>query len=241
MSLTLKVAHICNHSVLTTTEKKDTVTFIKSDSSTDIFSDTTISEVDYIIDDNDFLLFPKQHFNIVGSNKIEWVMDENERPISGSPLTMIFYSTKTVSKSYDSADCVRCGGNGWYTSTASASDVSIDLATGIDKLLQDFLKILLTDSRHYVMGTSLKAIIGEITRTDTDIKTAIVRAVREAETLLKRIQYEMLLEQKEVPSEELLKSVIIDEIEQMDPGEGYYVLLSLVNESSYALSIGLNL
>lgn len=237
MSITLKVVHTCSHIVPTTTNTKESITFLKSSSSIDIFKDATIGRIEYI-KHNGKLYFPNQHFKLSGVNQIYWAV--SNRPAEGETLVMNFYSEKTLSQSYESENCPRCLGNGWYVSVAS-SDLAIELATGLDKLIQDFLKILLTDSRYYVSGTSLASVVGEIIRSDTDVASMISTAIREAETKLKRIQYEMLLDSKEVSDSELLRSVTIDEVTRLDSNDGYYIMLTLINEESYAVSIGVDL
>lgn len=238
MSTTLKVVHVCTHAVPTTTNTKESITFFKSNSNIDIFKDATIDRIEYI-KHNGLLYFPNQHFKLSGTNQIRWTRPD--RPEEGEVLTINFYSKKVINQSYEAENCARCSGNGWYVAAASSSDLAIEIATGIDKLLQDYLKILLTDSRYYVSGTSLRSVVGEVVRSDTDVASMISTAIREAETKLKRIQYEMLLDSKEVSDEELLRSVTIDEVTRFDSNDGYYVMLTLINENSYAVSIGVDL
>lgn len=242
MSDTFKIVHVCEHSIPQTSKTTETISVQRAASGdTDTVNLSRIDRV-LLIETTGFCRFPDVHFQLSGQNKIKWICPEVIRPAASSTYLARVETARAIQTSFDPDNCERCGGNGWYVGVISNDDASMALTTGTDKLVQDFMKVLLTDSRSYINGTALRSVLGATMSANGDeIKSVVTLAIREAEDTIKKMQYKMILDGTEIADDEILHSVITRRIDiPKDIKDIVYVELALMTKSNFSVSIGLN-
>lgn len=239
MSYGLRVLHVCDHTVKEVKYTKTDKSIQRSiDSDTDNITEKQIDTVDYVLFGNLFL-FDGYHF-ITSGEEITWIGNDEVIPQPGDYYDIFFTEKEVTNKGYADDNCPKCGGRGWYVDTISPDGEALVKSEFVDKLVQDFIKTLLTNSKYYEYGTTLSSLVGQIHK-DGEVKSKIIMAIREAEEKVKKAQYELSLEGVDIGDNQALRVVNIDELYRNEYGDGYYVKVTLYTRSNLSVSIGLDL
>ena len=240
MSQTLRLINLCDHSYPVPVSERRIYQITKSGTDYDKVTDLKIGDVNHITF-GEYCYYPDIHFEIFAVNKIKWICHPVYRPIAGSVFEIEFDEVNAQTQTVEPENCERCGGNGWFASFLSEEDASINLIDGSEKLVQDFIKILLTDSRKHLPGTILKSIPSTSAPSSSEVLSKIEMAVMEAEESLKVIQRDMINIGTPLTQDEILSHVVVEDI---DAGSGFgdfYLKVSLVSLGKSMYTVGLNL
>lgn len=147
-------------------------------------------------------------FSLYG-NYIKWLTPR--RPQIGKNFFVEFLKNSRITTSpKDVKDCQRCSGNGWYVNVFSNMNKSIDKVSGINKLVQDFIKILYTrktsDSDY---GTELTNIPGRELYSEEEAYVLVAETIRDAEYQYKKLQLDIISSGYDIPNSEILSSATI--------------------------------
>jgi hypothetical protein len=186
------------------------------------------------------MFFQDKDFLVIGGNKIKWLNQSSKFPTGGKKYKLIFDSSHVEMRNYGEDTCPRCNGNGWFVSTTPGDSKELINAKGVDKMVQDYLKILLTDSRYSSPGTAFLSLKGMVKPREI-LSSLIEMYIREAESLLKSQQYELSVLGSEVPSSETLKAVIIKYIDITSSQDRIYIEIDLINGERFEAVIGLQI
>lgn len=184
------------------------------------------------------LMLENMDFTRLGQNAIKWDQSSPWVTDAGKTLVATLETKCSINRRYDEYFCPRCSGNGWYVSTTADASRAVEHVTGSDKMVQDFLKILLTDIRYYKPGTAFITLKGFVKR-DKKIEDLIVLYIKDAEMQLRQLQYNMSIAGSEISKYEELKTVIIESIDATSSQDRIYVEIRLVNMASEYTTIGL--
>lgn len=232
----MNVIQICDHMIV----EKENVTMQKtitvSGTSFDKITDEEIAFVQYIRA-GDSTFFEDMHFMVSRKQYIEWICDPSWRPATSSQMDVYYEEAVSEIKSYTIDTCPRCGGSGWYAAAAGASVKELSVSTNEDKLIQDFIKILLTDFSKYAPGTSLTSLIGSSSRSEEEVMTMVRNAVKEAENQVRKNQYDLSVQGAELSDKEKLRQTNIEEI--YVEGDAVYLFVTLISHSGFEASVGL--
>jgi hypothetical protein len=239
MSDGLKVLHLCDH-VVKEEKFEDIQKSISrnTEGGDDKITTKEIESVKFVLF-NDSYLFDGYHLK-AKNQTVEWIGDDSIVPQPGETYSIYYTEKESTNRGFPELSCPKCSGKGWYVDSITPENEALSKATGVDKLVQDFIKTLLTNSLHYDYGTNLVSLIGKV-HSKEDVSSKIKMAIREAEEIIKRSQYELSLENTELTDEETLRLVSIDDIYVNQSGDGYYVKITLYTKKNLSVSIGLDL
>lgn len=233
MYKTLNILFQCNHLITNTEHFTEELEFVCQGSEESKFTDKNVSDIISILVNGR----PVTAYRMKGKNTIEWLNDFN-RPIVGDDVKIAFSHSLTKHIQFESEQCPRCNGKGWYVALFGRN-FSTASATGASKLVQDYVKILLTGN---VMsyGTRIKDIIGRVDEPNLIISD-ISEAIIDAEDQCKKFQLDAASTGAEIPDSEKLRKVEIAEISHIPEETSYYVDVILTNMSNEKTNIVLKL
>lgn len=213
MSISLKVIHGCNHIV---TSKDKVYGKIKMRRSLSVgFPDKLPVNIEVIRVDSIENLNGEEYTKAVdfeqkvSSNIIEWINPANN-PALGEEYFINALYLKIETKKFEPTECSRCSGNGWYADILSEN---IEIVSGKNKLAQDFIKILFTEKSSDVSyGSNIKDILAENVYDEVQLAANVTSSIDNCTYQLKKIQQELSSSGIEVSDEELLESVIVNQV-----------------------------
>jgi hypothetical protein len=175
-------------------------------------------------------------FKIVGPNLIQWITGGK------SPLPAALYkveylkSIKTIIQ-YSQEKCSKCNGMGWYVDITNKTGATMNKVTGIDRITQDFIKLLLTEKTDG--SFDIYSICGKENYGNTNDE--IASYIKECETSYLQRQTQMVSIITNVEDKDLLKKVIINEIEYDKELNGYFVSITLLTNGGTTTNVGLKI
>lgn len=180
-------------------------------------------------------------FQKVIPNMIKWI--SSNTPAVGSTYTIEYERINRQLIEYEQEQCPRCMSNGWYISIIDNNQSTIKKTTGINKLVQDFMKILLTDKDLSAdsYGSKIMSYIGKEVVNPNDFALNISSAVLECEIQYKKIQADLLAKGFIIDNSELLKTVIVTDCEYDEDFKSVFLTVILVNQDSKKAEIDLKL
>lgn len=237
MSNTLKVVHICSHVIKDNAVSTVDIGAYRGPSLVDTIPGIAMKKIESIKVADGSLRFPGIHFRLIGTSSVAWVDSPIIPPEGDHYMISAAIETHGV-RSMGQEECLICGGNGWYASATELTEKRIDYSTSVEKMVQDFIKILLTDIRYASYGTSFKE-VSMSAMTDHDaMKIMVSNAIKDAESQLKRKQYEMEMNGIDVDDDEKIVSANIVDIEMDDISKSLYVHIDILTQSNLAIEIG---
>lgn len=239
MSKTLKIVHICNHIIKQSSEiNLDAVVTRSSDKDYDVIdSINTVSRI-ASVHNNTVIYGPNLDYSIFTHNKIKWVGLHYPNP--GDTYTVNYDIININNILYDQSSCPRCNGDGWYTGIIDDDTSMLYGVIGIEKLVQDFMKILLT-SKSVGTGTDLISLAGREMHSENEMSNIIVTIIRDAEAQYKSTQLQMVSAGTPLPDDEKLYMVDIADIEFNGADFGFVLSLGIINFTSNNASINIKI
>lgn len=237
MSNTLKVVNICSHILKEPTLNTTDIIVTKGPSLVDIIPGVSMHDVEIIVVEDGSARLKNSHFSLIGKNMIAWsntVMTPSEGDV---------YTIKAVIKNMNvrnmgSEECSVCGGNGWYASATEITESKIDVSSDVEKMVQDYLKILLTDIRYNKFGTKFKELSSAAMTDESALKLKVSLAIADAETQVKRQQYGLEMSGSIVSDDERLVSADLISVDIDNETKTMYVLVNLTTTSNINVEIG---
>ena len=239
MSVAPQVVHICDHLIV-----RDETEIIASEhekSSTDIdviIQDGDISEFHSLyetLEDETFAYYYEGiDFNPEGTKSIKWI--SANRP--SSTFIAEYTRSKFSYNQYTLDDCPRCAMSGWFVSIFNSKNTKVRKVKEYNKLVQDFIKILLT-YKTGSYGTVLKDIQGQDISDEVNLTSEIINIVFDAESQYKRIQSEESENRTPPLDSERLRSATVSETEYDRENGGIFVSIILTSESDETSQLNL--
>lgn len=171
-------------------------------------------------------------FKKVASDTIIWI---GVKPADNVLYTIEYIKIKKTIITYTQKDCPQCNGNGWYVDLMSVSDSNMAIVTGPDKIIQDFIKLLLTDSTD---GTVDITTVMKATST-SEIIQDISNFVKKCEDTYIDRQLLIISGGISLSDSETLIGIDINEIDYDKDLCAYYVSLTIKTKSGETIDIGL--
>ncbi len=228
MSITTKILHICDHNIIQNIfDNNKEVTITRSDKyDFDVVdSEGIIYKINKIVQGEN--IFIKDiDYEIFTHNRIRWI-----GIIKPKPLTQykVYYDTiSRTTRRFDPYDCPRCQGNGWYVSMLDNNPDNFLKANGAMKLVQDYVKLLLTIKNNNLGTNLLTLTTGEMYDPQL-IANEIAISIRDAEEQHKLLQLQMLETDTPLSDDERLYKVEIVSIDFDEANTGFIVELKLYN------------
>lgn len=163
----------------------------------------------------------------LSNNIIEWVSGD-DKPSPGSPYKVQAAYIETGIQKFDSNNCERCFGNGWYASLFHDGETAYE-STGRGKLVQDFIKVIFSEQ----VGSEgdvfdLNSALG--VQKEHSVSDNIRRTINNAEQQIKRMQEENLANGVSMSPGEKLKMIKINRIAFVREEQTYYVSVNIIPE-----------
>jgi len=225
-----KIVHVCDHVVREIINDTMIEDYTKSDSDIDLICEEgIISRVNSVysedVDGNITIYYKHINYNIYEKVNIKWI---SNAPLAGEIFTVNYTNTLRKTKQYQPEECPKCAGFGWYVSLFNDNNTSVENVTGSEKLIQGFLKVLLT-KRINDYGSTLNNIIGNEISNRPIIETNIIEAVADCEVQYKKFQLTNINESN-LASSEKLKSATVSSIDFDIEENAIYISVVLQNE-----------
>lgn len=175
-------------------------------------------------------------YELFTHNKIRWI--GNSKPSVGTVYTVDYNRLIRQSNEYLIDNCPKCNGNGWYIDIIENNNFS-DVA-GVDKMTQDFMKVLLSKKKGNV-GTDMVTLSGREFYGTDEVETRILTAIKEAEDQYKLMQVELLSSGTPLPNDEKLYRININNIEYDDITLKAMVSITLYNYENQKTELNLEI
>ena len=239
----LAIVHICNHVIdytrnIPTANKVLRVQFdhsyvpfdvVCSDGEylADIYNVYTEDErgITYYYENIDFTRYT--------NDKITWKTPSAtvKNPTPGQTYIVDAINVKREIIKYSQEDCPRCNGNGWYVDLTNGN--SMVKATGPDKIIQDFTKLMLTQKED---GKDLFSMVGKETNSSNGNVEDIVAFIKSCEEAYLSNQFQM---SSTLGARETLSRVVISSVEYDRSDLAYYISITLLLASGENADINL--
>ena len=160
-------------------------------------------------------------------NNIKWISAHKPADQAGYTVEALVASRSVKDYIGNPADCERCAGQGWYVNKSSSAFRAIDRVAGINKLVQDYIKILYTEKDSTGYGTVLLSLSGAPVFDENAYLSDVASAINDASNQLKKIQSNFPV--GNVSNEELLYGVDVLSM-SYERSSGYaYISIKLVS------------
>lgn len=239
MFRTFRILHACDHLVVTKTPRivSEQLATRASDVDFDVISSQLVSGILRVWDEGRTYMTGIDYEQFT-HNKLRWT--SINVPPAGREYFVDMEVVDGDARQFALEDCPRCGGNGWYIDIVDNSTNRMMKSYEENKLIQDFLKILLT-KKSAGYGTDLLDIPGREMRSVDDTRSQIVSAVQDAERQLKAIQLSLVASEVELPPEEKLYRIDINSLEFDEDSSHFFITLTAYNYRGVAVDLNLSL
>lgn len=247
MLLGPKVVYLCDHSITSLTNEVANESYIKQSGDTDLITETdgAISSVYSVYSqdpaDSDLFIYYYEgtNFSINSENTgITWI--STNRPSSGDLFFIEYTKTLMTIAQYSAEDCPRCAGMGWYVGIFEVNGALTKKISGISKLVQEFIKILLT-KKTADYGSKLIDIPGSEINNESSLSAQIVSIVLDCEAKFKQLQLTDPNAGTMLDPSEKLNSATVTSVEFDREVGGIYLSIVLLSESGANAQINLML
>lgn len=250
ISLTIapQIVHVCNHIIETYQKKLGMLTMTHGTSLGDdevsmgIMIEKVYNIYSVINENNLDYRFYRQgtDYNIVNKNLIKWISDNH--PGAGETYYLECYYTIPDIQEYESEDCPRCLNNGWYVDLMPQSEMYISELSGMNKIVQDFIKMIFTyQSEENLYGTKIVDYAGQVITNLNQTCSEITSILYSAADRYKELQMASMLDGNQLADDEILDHISIDSIEYDEDSGGIYVDLVLFSRSGVQSEVGIGI
>lgn len=241
-----KIIFGCNHII--SSLKKQSVLFDVIRDASDLTDKITrsgiISDVFYVYQtntgNNATITYRSGVDYTFSDNNITWI--SNHRPVNDTTYSCeVWLNKRTISDYSENPQlCERCYGQGWYVDMMPSSHNRLEIAAGINKLVQDFIKILYTRKQDDGYGTNLLDMAGTTVYDEDSFLADISTELTSAALQLENIQAAILAENSSALTlAETLSSMEVNSMEfDKEDGAVYFsiTLTSCAEDSSAAMN-----
>ena len=172
-------------------------------------------------DEVDFIFLP--------SNKIQWI--SINRPRSGIPYYVKYVERVIDFKTLPFKECEKCGGYGWYSSFQNINSLRPSETSGIQKIAEDIIKIILSPYNEETgYGSKFKSLTEELYTDTESLETyGITEIGRITDWYIENQNNEKSLG-AEFEAEDLLEELYISEIYYDDRTNGLHISILVKNK-----------
>jgi hypothetical protein len=226
----IKVIHTCTHTVTEYFTREQNKEVVRSLTDIDIVpSEYPIKEITGLVHgETDYV--PDADFQKVGRNMLRWTA--LNKPETGDRYTVFYTEQASFNRVFDIGECPKCNGRGWYVGLMNDETGKIEKVNGIERLIQDYLKILLTcigENRLNVLyGSELLKLPSNNLTYSTEVENRIRIILKECESNLRKIQSENL---QNLPEDEILQRVDINDISYVHKLRKYVISIRVISQS----------
>jgi hypothetical protein len=241
---------MCNH-VLEHRETvpKTAVLVRSSDLNYDVIdSNNIVSSITSVYKDQDgsedlkYYYQPHLGYEPFTHNKIMWVGIHKPNP--GDTYIVDYETTKLTATQYDDPEnCPRCGGKGWYVGLLDNDENKIYSVTGINKMMQDIIKIMLT-IKNSNYGTLIPSMAGTQSADIDTMVTQIASAIRDVESQYMKMQLDLIANGAPLPDDEKLYKIEIRDIQTIQGSEQdstFFVSITAYSVSGQSVDVDINI
>jgi hypothetical protein len=247
MLLGPKIVYLCDHSVASFNSEVINESHIKQSFDSDvIITDEGVIKSVYAVysqDPIDADLFIDYYEGIdfqINTDNISIIWISSNKPSAGDTFFIEYEKSLLTITQYDAEDCSRCAGMGWYVGLFEDNGTLTKKISGISKLVQDFIKILLTE-KSYDYGSKLCDIPGaEINNEDT-LSAQVISIVLDCEARFKQLQLTDINAGTMLDDSEKLNSASVTSVEFDRDAGAIFLSVVLLSESGANAQINLML
>lgn len=236
MSKEPKIVHACNHMIVSKVRQYSCINMVRGDSPNmhdSMPRNIKIIRIDKIKSKEGKIFKKGYHYNqSISQDIIEWTSKDGVPAYNENYVVCAAYVYISSSK-YSVNDCPRCNGNGWYVSLTD-SDGQMGFVEGAQKLVQDFVKIINTESDG-TYGSTLKDVLGINVYSEVDINNSISSSIASCQEYLISKQNIELQNGADLSDDELLDRIEIRQIYFIKEESTYVVSLVIYNKSGKAI------
>jgi hypothetical protein len=239
----LTIVHQCDHVIDSTTRKATTILASRATGQDyDIVCGpgTYLADIYNVYTENQSTgertyYFENADFDRFTNDKLKWrVSDTSAKvPSDGETYMIDCITVKREIIQYPQDSCPRCNGNAWYVDLSNGRSMS--KVTSMDKIVQDFMKLLLTDSEDNpgldsMIGAEIKDAGGDIDEMVSFIKSCESRYMANQTEISRDV---------ELQSDEILDKVVISDIEYDSGDNSYYIAIMLMSAAGQIYEVNL--
>lgn len=236
MSKEPKIVHACNHMIVSKTKQYGRINMVRGDSPNmhdAMPRNIKVTRVDRIESAEGRVFKKGYHYNqSISQDIIEWTSKEGTPAYNESYAVYAAYIYTSSSK-HHVGECPRCGGNGWYVSLTN-SEGQMGFVEGAQKLIQDFIKIINTESDG-TYGSTIKNVLGENIYSEININNSISSSIMSCQEFLLAKQNLELQNGVELPDDELLERIEVKQVYFAREESAYVISLVIYNKAGKAI------
>lgn len=236
MSKEPKIVHACNHMVVDKTKQYGCINMVRGNTPNmhdAMPKNIKIIRVDKIKLENGKVLKKGYHYNQSISNDIiEWTQKDGVPAYNENYMVYAAYIYISTSK-YTVEDCPRCSGNGWYVSLTN-SDGQMGFVEGSQKLIQDFIKVVNTESNGEY-GSTIKNTLSMNVYSEVEINNSISSSIAACQEYLIAKQNAELQNGTQLSEDELLDRIEVRQIYFVREETAYVISLVIYNRAGKAI------
>lgn len=236
MSKEPKIVHACNHMIVSKTKQYGCINMVRGDSPNmhdSVPKNIKIIRVDRIESATGKIFKKGYHYNqSISQDIIEWTLRE-DTPVYNETYSVYAAYIYISSSKHHVGECPRCGGNGWYVSLTN-SEGQMGFVEGSQKLIQDFVKIINTESDG-TYGTTLKNILGTNIYSEVDINNSISSSIMSCQEYLVSKQNLELQSGTQLSDDELLERIEVRQAYFAREESAYVISLVIYNRAGKAI------
>lgn len=149
-------------------------------------------------------------YQLVGKNRLKWI--SVNRPDPDYDYSVEYIRRASKANTYKSSNCPRCYGLGWY---GAFNDLNTGLpgkSTGIYKIAEDVIKMLLTPLREDGYGSEFLEMNKALYVDATSVEDRAISEINRIERYYKGVQAEEIAKGATYTPEDTLYAIIIDKV-----------------------------
>jgi excinuclease UvrABC ATPase subunit len=241
-----KVVYGCNHLVNEIQEEIKSDLIIREEKTEGIDYDTIcsgfvikyIDSVFQILDESVEYYYENIDFIKYQNNKIQWIT--SHKPLNDTSYSIEYQRANRLVKEYLQEECPKCMGNGWYINAVNGNGSKMNCSEGTEKLVQDFMKILLTYKSSDYGSTLHEFVSAEINKPDEFIRQ-IINTVYQCEVKYKQMQSDQVNTGVVLEPIEKLRSAIVTNCEYDAELNDFFLSVVITSDASGEAEISLKL
>lgn len=201
-----------------------------------------VTKIDYVsqVMDGKVRVFKEGiDFVLYTTNKIKWL--GINRPHPDYPYYIEFFVQKYDIKNYNEKGCPRCYGLGWYGSLQDAVTKQAKKVTGIHKIAEDIIKIILTPLQEDGYGSNFPEMNKSLYVSPETVEDQARSEIHRIEIYYKNVQAADISKGAEYDAEDILYAIAIDSV-KFDVGESALnMVLTVYNNRGRGEKVNFNI
>ena len=176
---------------------------------------------------------------LFGNNKIKWI--SVNRPNPDYKYTVEYTKKVTYSKAYTKTTCQRCYGLGWYGAFNNLTSGLPSKSTGVQKIAEDIIKILLTPLRDDGYGSEFQEMNKYLYTSEELVEETATSEINRIERYYKSMQAEEIAKGAIYTPEDTLYAIIIDNVSFEQGSSTLNLVITVYNNVGQSQEAELNI